>query len=143
MDSVKEVIWIVDAEDSLREYVKKKYKHNTEFVDIKARNAFSNKGIIASIITCSHGYNYYSMRNEIINQSLIDSECPRCNKLEIWDHVIKCPTTKELQWEFIKETAKEMIKKNKGEINVEEILDMLEGIVNYLQNGDPDEYETN
>ena len=36
-----------------------------------------------------------------------------------------------------------MINKNKGEINVEETLDILEDIVNYLQNRDPNEYEMN
>ena len=123
--------------------MKKKYKYNAEFIDIKARNIFSNKSITASMITCSYRYNHYDVRNAMINQNLIDSECPQCNKLEIWDYIIKYPITKELQQEFIKKIAKEMIKKNKGKINVEEILDMLEDIANYLQNGDPDEYEMN
>ena len=36
-----------------------------------------------------------------------------------------------------------MVKKNKGKINIEEILDILEDIANYLQNRDTDEYEMN
>ena len=67
MNSIKEAIRIADAEDSLRKYVKKKYKYSAEFIDIKAINVFSNKGVTASIITCSHGYNHYSMRNTMIN----------------------------------------------------------------------------
>ena len=143
MNSIKEAIRIADAEDSLNEYIKKKYQHNTDFIDIKVREAFRNKGIIASMIACSHGYNHYGIRNVIFNNNLTDVDCPRYNELEIQDYVIKYAKIRELQKEFIKDTTLETIKINKGKINEEEILDMIEDIVIYLQNGDPEEYETN
>ena len=95
------------------------------------------------MINYSHRYNHYGVRNVMFNNNLTEADCSRCNELETWDHVIKCPKTRELQKEFIKDTTLEIIKINKGKINEEEILDMIEDIVVYLQNRDLEEYKTN
>ena len=84
------------------------------------------------MITCSYRYNHYGVRNAMFNNNLIEVDYPRCNELETWDHMIKYPKIRELQKEFIKDTTLEMIKINKGKINKEEILDMIEDIVIYL-----------
>jgi len=77
------------------------------------------------MITCSHGYNHYRIRNKMLNNNLIEADCPRYNESKTWDHVIKYPKTRELQKKFIKDTTLEMIKINKSKINEEKILDMI------------------
>ena len=75
-NSVKEAVRIADAESSLEEYIKEKYKHNADFVDIEARRAFNSKEVTASIIKCSHSFNHYGVREALINNKLIGDECP-------------------------------------------------------------------
>ena len=42
-NSVNEAIRIADANESLRECIKEKCEHNAYFIDVKARETFSNK----------------------------------------------------------------------------------------------------
>ena len=141
-NSIKEAMRIEDAKNSLKEYLKDKFKHNMnhyQFIDLEARNAFKNKEVTASVIKCAHGFNHYGVRNAMINNNLTEKECPRCNAIETWDHVIRCPKVRNMQREFIAETAKELFKKNKGKISKDDMLDMLEDIVKFFNGGEEEE----
>ena len=57
------------------------------------------------------------------------------------NHVIKCLNAKNLQREFIRERAKELININNSEVEEEDILDMLEEIASYFNSRDLSEHE--
>ena len=46
-NSVKEAMRVEDAKDSFKTYVKEKFKHNNQFIDLIARNAFKHKEVTA------------------------------------------------------------------------------------------------
>ena len=73
---MKEAVRIVDVENSLKEYVKIKYKYNANFVDVEARRTFNSKEVTASVIKCSHSFNHYRVREALINNKLIGDKCP-------------------------------------------------------------------
>ena len=79
---------------------------------------------------------------EMINKKNTGDDCPRCSQPETWDHVVKCSKTIEIRRQYVSNLFKEMMKANKGQIETREILDMIEDILVYLENGDPEEYET-
>ena len=62
------------------EYAKEKFKEKYNFVDVEARNAFSN--CTTSMIKCSYRYNHYSLRDALINDNMIEAICPRCYQIE-------------------------------------------------------------
>ena len=78
-NSVKEAMRIVDADKFFREQNKEKYKYYSDFIDMKAKDTFSNKKVIASIIKCSHGYNHYGVRDTVMNKNLKGFKYPRCS----------------------------------------------------------------
>ena len=61
-NSIKETIRITDAEESLKEDVKKKCKDNADFADIEARRTFNDKEMTALIIKYLHGFNHCKTR---------------------------------------------------------------------------------
>lgn len=140
-NSVKEAIRIVDAEKSLEDYVKVKYKYHHDFIDLEARRTFNSKEVTPSIIKCAHGFNHYGVRDALINKGLTEEECPRCNQVETWDHVIKCGKVRSLQREFVKETTEELLKQKNEKVEEETILEMMEDICKFFE-GEEDEYET-
>jgi len=73
---------------------------------------------------------------------MINNEYPRCSETETWDYIIRYEETKNLRWKFIKELAIEMIKAKLTNVCVNDIFDMIEDILQYLENDDSDEYET-
>ena len=56
-NSIKQAISIKDLNRSIKEYIKHKFKHNQDFIDIEARDAFKNDQVTPSIIKYSYGYN--------------------------------------------------------------------------------------
>ena len=68
---------MIDAEKSLKDYVKGRFKCNAEFADAEVQRAFNSKDIILSIIKCSCSFNYFGARNAIINENISKDECPR------------------------------------------------------------------
>jgi len=125
-----------------KKYVKDKFKHNSEFIDLEARNTFKSKDVTPSVIKCAYRYNQYRVRDAMINGKLTGMECPRCNEDEMWDHVIKCRAVRHMQRQFIKNLVKELLKVNKRKVDEEIVLDMIEDIVVYFDNGDEEEYTT-
>ena len=67
-------------------------------------------------------------------------ECPRCNEIETWDHVIKCKSVRSMQREFIRNITVELFKANKGRVDEEIILNMIEDIVVYFDDGKEEKY---
>ena len=59
-------------------YVKEKILEYWHWIDIEARNCFS-QGVGAGMLKCITGYNHYSNRNKAINSRLVENKCPRCN----------------------------------------------------------------
>ena len=142
-NSIKEAIRIADASTSFKEYVKEKHKHNADVIDVKARDVFQNKRVTASMIACSHGFNHYGERDAMINKMMTTMECPLCNEKETWEHVVQHRETKACRKEFIKDLAIELFNERGSEINPEDMLDMLEDIIGFLQGDeDEDEHET-
>ena len=68
----------------MKEHVKEKWKYPFRVIDVKARDAFQNKKATASMIACLHGFNYYSMRDALINKNMKRIECPRCSANQTW-----------------------------------------------------------
>ena len=69
-------------------------------------------------------------------------DCPRCSEPETWDHVVKCSKTIEIRKEYILNLTKELLKIKDGQVETNEILDMVEDIMVYLENRDAEEYKT-
>ena len=141
-NSVKEAIRNREAEIKLREYASEKFQHNIEFIDLEARDAFKCKDVTPSLIKCAHGYNQYGVRDAMINGRLTEMECPRCNEIETWEHVIKCRFVRPMQREFIKNLTLDLLNENDANIDDEIILNLIEDIVVYFDDGDEDEYES-
>ena len=85
-----------------------KLKENYDLYDIDARNVFVKSKVTTSIIKCANGVNPYRVRNNIINQQICRSKCPRYSEVEIWEYVIKCKETILLRREFVKKLLKEL-----------------------------------
>ena len=60
----------------MEEYVKDKFSMNCNFVDRKARNVFGNKSITAIMISCTHRYNHYIIREALLNKNNKGNDCP-------------------------------------------------------------------
>ena len=76
-------------------------------VSLKARNVFSTKLATTLVAKCA---NPHGVRQAMINNQIIGSECPRCNELETWDYVVQCRETKHLRGQFIIDLLKELLK---------------------------------
>lgn len=75
-NSVKEAIRIADGKKSLLEHAENKYPDHYDFITAEARNFFGNKKATASMILCSHRFNYCSIREALINNNLKGNKCP-------------------------------------------------------------------
>ena len=56
--------------------------------------------------------------------------------------MIKCGKTKEYGRKFITKVAIAMLKEKDKRININKIFNIIEDIMAYLENGDPEAYET-
>ena len=141
--SIKEAIRIIDARKSEIECAKEKFGLKANFIDINAREAFKTKSVPASMLKCASGHNHYGVRNQMINNNMVGSECPRCSEPETWDHVITCHHTKKYRKKFVEDLLAELIKEKSPLMETDEILDMIEDMLIYLDKDDEEDYETN
>ena len=81
MKSINEILRIEDAREVEKQYIKYKFKHTHEFIDIKARNTFSTNQSIAKM-KCYYGFNAVEVWDNQINNRKIAVECPRCREKE-------------------------------------------------------------
>ena len=107
------------------------------------RDAFNGKKVSTSVIKCTNAFNQYGVRDEIINKQTVGSECLRCSEPEIWDYVIKCRKTIEFRRKFIEDLLADLMKSKPKNIQYEELFDIVEDILMYMEVGDEEEYTTN
>lgn len=141
--AIKEVIRIIDTRENEEEYAKNKCRYRKDFICMKARNAFATGKASTSMIKCAHGFNHYGLREAIINNNMVEAACLRIEKVEIWDHVIKCEKTIKLRKKFIKESVIELAQKKPKEEHVEAIISFAEDILRYLENDEDEECKMN
>ena len=77
MRAVKEVLRVIDAKEEEKRQAEKKLKCKLDFVDLEARDLFHANEVTTSIIKCAHGFNHYGLRHSMINNNLIEENCPR------------------------------------------------------------------
>ena len=107
--SIKEVIRIIDVREEEKKYVNKKFRYKADFIDIEARNSFQMSKVTISMIKYANGYNYYELRDVMINNYMVEAYYLKCNLVETWDHVIKCREAISLRKEFIKGLVVELV----------------------------------
>ena len=78
----------------------------------------------------------------MINNNLVEANCPQCNQIEMRDHVVKFGETTQLRKDFIMELLSELVKKN-DEIRADTIMAFGEDILRYLEYGEDEEYVMN
>ena len=130
---------MIDAREEENKYVEKKYRHKKDFIDMEVRNSFQMSKVTISMIKYAHGYNHHRLRDAMINNYVVEAHCPRCNLVEIWDHIIKCRETISLRKEFIKGLVVELVKNKLEDINMEVIMSFVEDILRYLENKEEEE----
>ena len=144
MRYVKEILRVIDSKEEESKQAKKKLEYKLNFVDLEARNSFQANKVTTSVIKCAHGFNHYGLRHSMINEKLIEANCPRCNQIETWDHVVWCSDTVRLRREFITELLLDLLAEKNDEVSIDNIMSFGEDIVRYLEyEEDEDEYETN
>ena len=143
MRSIKEVIRIIDATQEERNHIRRKYGYKEEFIDIEARNAFIGNKVTTSMIKCANGFNHYGLRHAMINGNMVEANCPRCNQVETWDHVIKCRETVALRKEFIQKLVVELVEGKPSNVSIELIMSFVEDILRYIEDENEEDYETN
>jgi len=143
IQSTNAVLRMIDAQEEELRYAKKKYGYKVDFIDLEARNTFSVNKVTTSMIKCANGFNYYGLRHAMINNNMIEANCPRCNQVETWDHVVWCSDTVRLRREFITELLLELLAERNEEVSIDNIMAFGEDIVQYLEyEEDEEEYET-
>ena len=143
MRPIKEVLRVIDVKEEEKRYAWKKYRYKEDFIDLEARNTFCANKVMTSMIKCAHRYNHYGLRHAMINNNLVEANCPHCNQVKTWDHVIKCCKTKTLRREFIQELVIELVKVKPSDVSIDLIMSFIENILWYLENEEEEEYETN
>ena len=133
MRSVKEMLRVIDSKEEERKQAKKKLEYKVNFVDLEARNSFRANNVTTSIIKCAYGFNHYGLRHSMINDNLIEENCPRCNQVETWDHIIQCNNMVRLRREFITEFLLELLVERNEEVSIDNIMAFGEDIVRYLE----------
>ena len=114
-------------------YVKEKIPEYWHWIDIEARNCFS-QGVGVGMLKCVTGYNHYDNRNKVINSRLVENKCPRCNADESWEHVILCPGANKMKSIYFR-TLKEDIKKIKNIEHLDHMIDLIfTDLKSYLYN---------
>ena len=99
----------IDAKRSEREVVQEAFPENWEWVDVEARNCF-DKGVGAGTLKCVRGFNHHGSRTAKINKEIINNKCPRCNELENWECVMRCPANSGMHEEHISSMREELLK---------------------------------
>ena len=62
---------------------------------------------------------------------------------ETQEYVIKCVKTSEFRKDFIPDLTKELLAVRQEKVSMNEIFDMLEDILSFLEDNNENEYETN
>ena len=79
----------------------------------------------------------------MINNNIAEATCPRHEKDEILDYVIKSEERNALRKEFIKDLVVELVKNKPDNVYVEQIMSFIEDILRYVENEEKEEYKMN
>ena len=90
---------------------------------------FKLKDVTPSMLKCSHGFNHYGVRDSMFNDNMVEAYCPRCESIETWDHVARCPRTIEMRKKFMQNLMLEMLK-NREKVEVNAMMPMCEDMLN-------------
>ena len=70
-----ELIKLYNIMKAEREFIQDKFKSKVDLIDIEAKNAFTVNYNITSFIKYMYGYNYYSVRDSLINYRRVIDKC--------------------------------------------------------------------
>lgn len=76
LKAIKEYIRTTNVIEEENTYTRKKSRDNFNLINKDVRNCFAIGSIIPSILKCCYDFNYYTMKDKIINYSLINEEYP-------------------------------------------------------------------
>ena len=93
------------------------------------------------MIKCANGWNYCSIRSELINRTTI--ECPCCSSVETWEYVIRCCKTKKFRKQFIADLLLDLMKNRTEDMNCSNLFDLIEDTLWYLDREEQEECDTN
>ena len=141
LGSVNEVIRTIDTMQEEMQYVKEKFPNTYKLINIETR--VNILGLIKTLaaMKCYYGINYYGLRDNKINKSHTNVDCPRCSAMESWEYVVMYPKTIALRINFILQLHRELKKIQVEIIDNEELWLMINDIRKYLWG--KDEFEIN
>ena len=108
-------------------------------MDVRARNAFSNKLVTSSIIKCASGLDYYGLRNEIINKT--NNKCSRYDCVEMCDYAVCSEKTKDFRKQLVADLLKDLIAARTDEVIHNDLFDIIEDILISLKEDNKEEIE--
>ena len=79
----------------------------------------------------------------MINNNIAEATCPRHEKDEILDYVIKSEERNALRKEFIKDLVVELVKNKSDDVYMEQIILFMEDILRFAENKEEEGYEMN
>ena len=140
--AVQETMQVIDGNRAEQEYGKKKIGCGCDFVDAEARNVFNSKVATPPMIKCAHGFNHFGLRDSMIKDNMVEAHCLRCERVETWDHVVKCSETIDIRKVFVEKLLLEILK-NKDEVEANLIMSFFKDILRCLEDGTKEDCETN
>ena len=81
--------------------MQKKFKDRVNLVDKMARMSVKKIKLSESAINCYYWCNHDSDIDKATNVGLSIDECPRCSKIETWEHAVQYRKTFIMRAEFI------------------------------------------
>ena len=85
--SINKMIRTYNTTKEEEQYYKRKFREQSNLVDIELRNYFQLEQIKLSVLKRMFGFNHYGTRDKNINKGLCDSDCLRCSNEEDWGHI--------------------------------------------------------
>ena len=74
---------------------------------------------------------------------MVEEICPRCERIETWEHVLQCNENKKGRPGFAEDLIESLFKNKSAEVNEDEIMSFVEDIMKYVRNEDDGEYKSN
>ena len=73
---MKEMVRICDAIKEEQNYIDRKFKNNSEVINMNIRNCFLIGSVKVSTLKYCYSFNHYAVRDRIMNHRLVNKECP-------------------------------------------------------------------
>ena len=127
--SVHAFIRTMDEQQHGKKMIENKFKEYAPFIDYEARGVF--KRATPSILKCCYGFNHHGKRDKMLNRYSSD-RCISCGALEDWLHVLRCPSTIKLRDKWLHTIKKELQRKIKNQVILNDAYRFVEDIYSYL-----------